>query len=364
MKSAVFIYLFILTSVFGFAQEVSVGLSHHDSLMRKWNTRDTNYVRLFPDRFIFTLSASYREYDIAFSQTIKQDTVGLGAPILKGSTSTSYGGAIDFDKISFSFGLGSKIVSDAYTKKYGKTDYKAFNLSFSAYRFRVESNYRNLHGMYDTQGANYDTTNGEYWQNPSMNLRSLRIKTLFVFNKRRFSYNSSYYNTQRQLKSAGSLLIVNNIYGYRFTADTSFISPASRPFYGTYGNLNNFNVKGISIGPGVSFNLVIFKTLYFNTTLTSGFDFQHRNYDGSNGEHIADYWKVGYAGDLRLALGLNGKHMFTSLTGRWDTNNYVGQGIRLSPTYLAVDFNLGYRFPFKERSWVKKLKQNKWYQML
>ncbi|CAN5213688.1 hypothetical protein BH09BAC5_BH09BAC5_13160 [soil metagenome] len=354
--------LFLFCSLF-FLQTISAQHEHRDSLIRKWNTKDTNYIRSYPDRFIFTLSTSYREYDIDFTQTLKEDTLEWGHPILKGSTSQSYGASIDFDKVSFSFGLGSKVVQDAYLKKYGQTDYTALNLSFGFYRFRVESNYRNLHGMYDTKTPYYDTS-GIFWQNSSMNLRSIRVKTLFIFNKKHFSYNSAYYNTQRQLKSSHSVILVNNIYNYRFTADTSFLPPASRPYFGQFADLNYFNVNGISIGPGYSFNLVIFKTLYFNTTFLSGFDFQHRDYNGSQGEHIAEYWHVGFAGDLRLAFGLNGKRMFTSLTGRWDTNNYLGDGIRFAPTYLAVDFNIGYRFPIKQKSWVKKMKDNKWYQML
>jgi hypothetical protein len=341
---------------------------HRDSMMTFWNTQDTNFVRKYPDRFIFTWSASYREYSLDFAQTLTNDTLNFGHPTMKGSTSTSYGGAIDFDKISFSFGLGAKEISDAEQKQRGKTDYSAYNFSFSAYRFRVESSYRRLHGMYDTKSRNYDTlyfdSTGIYWQNPTMDIRSMRVKTLFIFNKRHFSYNSAYYNTQRQLKSSGSLLLINNIYNYRFKADSFFLSPAARPFFGDWGNLNYFSASGISIGPGFSYNLVIWKTLYANATVMSGFDFQHRNYNANDGTHLADYWHIGYAGDLRLAFGLNGKRMFSSFTFRWDLNNYIGDGFRITPTFFAIDFNIGYRFPFKERKWVKKMKANKWYQML
>ncbi|HTL83340.1 MAG TPA: DUF4421 family protein [Bacteroidia bacterium] len=368
MKKHSLLLVLLVLSLHCFAQRSKEERrAHHDSLMTKWNTRDTNYVRMYPDRFIFTWSASYREYTMDFTQTMSEDTLLWSKPIMKGSTSTSYGGAIDFDKISFSFGLGAKDITDDQLHKLGSTKYSAYNLSFCAWRFRVESNYRHLRGMYDTKTPVFDTSfqrTGVYWQNPSMSILSLRVKTLFIFNKRHFSYNSAYYNTQRQLKSSGSWLIVNNLYDYKFTADSSFLAPQVRPFYKNYAYMNFFNVQGISLGPGYSYNLVIFKTLYFNFTTTSLFDIQHRDYKTVDGGLIDHYWHVGYAGDLRLALGLNGKRMFASLTGRWDTNNYLGNGIRMSPTYLAVDFNLGYRFRFKERNWVKKMKANKWYQMM
>ncbi|HEU4719018.1 MAG TPA: DUF4421 family protein, partial [Bacteroidia bacterium] len=138
----------------------------------------------------------------------------------------------------------------------------------------------------------------------------------------------------------------------------------SRFFYERYGDLNYFRVQGISIGPGYSFNLVLWKTLYFNGTATSGFDFQHRSYGNYSTGTIDKFWKVGFAGDLRFAIGLNGKHMFASATYRVDYNSYVTNGMRIYPFYQSIDFNIGYRFPFKERKWVKKMKANKWYQML
>ena len=108
----------------------------------------------------------------------------------------------------------------------------------------------------------------------------------------------------------------------------------------------------------------MWKTLYANLTVTSGFDIQHRDYDASDGQHPANYWKIGYAGDLRAAIGLNGKRCFWSITFRGDYNNYVSHGIRISSAYYATDINLGYRFRSPNGKLVKKMKANKWYQML
>lgn len=341
---------------------------HRDSLMHKWNTRDTNYIRLYPDRFIVTLSQSYREYDIGFWQTLSQDTIGWGAPMLKAGSNWATGGSIDFDKISFSFGLGGKESTADDIRKYGTTTHKAFNLSFSAYRFRVESSYRNYKGFYYANSRIYDTLNydstGSFLQNPSANVRSLRVKTIFILNKKHFSYAAAYYNTQRQLKSAGSWLLINNIYQNRWTTDSSFIPLPAQPLYQDYARLNYFKVFGISFGPGYSYNLVLWKTLYANATITSAFDVQRRTYNTSLGTEPADYWKIGYAGDLRLAIGLNGKRCFCSFTFRGDYNNYVSRGIRVGTAYYALDFNLGYRFRSPHGKLVKKMQANKWYQML
>ncbi len=341
--------------------------SGRDSLRRYHNTVDTNFVKKYPDRFIVTLSQSYRQYDVRFSQTLMSDTAGIGAPKMIADGNAVTGISIDFDKISFCFGLRSVPPTDTIIARRGKTKYSSYSLSFTFYRFRFESSYRKYNGFYDVKTPVYDTTfqhDGVYFQNPSMTVRSIRVKTLFVFNKRKFSYSSAYFNTQRQLKSAGSLLAVSNIYDYNFTSDTSMIPVASRPFYGMYGMMNQYRVQGISIGPGYSFNLVIFKTLYLNLTLTSGFDFQHRNITTFDNSFSSKKWRVGAAADFRAAMGLNGKRMFFSLTYRVDYNSYVNTGMRIEPRYHSIDFNFGYRFKMRKGRLYRSLNDNKWYQLI
>jgi Domain of unknown function (DUF4421) len=363
------VFLFLISPFFlhGQGRTKEERQAHHDSMMVFWNRQDTNFVRKYPDRFIVTLSQSYRQYDVRFLQTLIQDTMGIGAPRMIADGNAVTGISIDFDKISFSFGIRSVPPTTDVEKQKGKTKYQSYNFSFGFYRFRFESSYRHYHGFYDLKTPSYDTSfarTGIYYQNPSMDVRSIRVKTLFIFKKRKFSYNSAYFNTQRQLKTKGSFLLVSNIYDYRIKADTSLIPFPSRIYYEKYADLNYFRAQGISIGPGFSWNLVILKTLYLNLTLTSAFDFQRRIYDTYSKNYQDKFWKVGTAGDFRAALGMNGKRMFASVTYRLDVNSYLSDGIRIEPRFNAVDLNIGYRFPFKERAWVKKMKENKWYQLI
>lgn len=343
------------------------GSPKSDSLRRFRNTNDTNYYRKYPDRFIVTLSQSYRQYDIRFAQTLTHDSLGWGAPKMIADGNAVTGISLDFDKISFCFGIRSVPPTDSVQRQKGRTKYSSYSLSFSFYRFRFETSYRKYNGFYDMKTPMYDTTfnqHGIYYQNPSMALRSIRVKTLFIFNKRKFSYSSAYFNTQRQIKSAGSLLLCSNAYDYSFTADTSLIPVASRPFYGQYGLMDQYRVQGVSIGPGYSFNLVLFKTLYLNMTLTSGFDFQHRNITSYNDSYSSKNWRIGAAGDFRAALGLNGKRMFFSVTYRVDYNSYMNEGMHIEPRFHQIDFNFGYRFRLKRGRLYKKLNENKWYQLI
>lgn len=368
MKSLSLIICVLLSCVLSARDFTRIsGNPKRDSLRRYHNTVDTNFIKKYPDRFIVTLSQSYRQYDIRYTQTLVNDTAGFGAPKMIADGNAVTGLSIDFDKISFCFGIRSVQPTDTIVARKGKTKYNSYSLSFSLYRFRFETSYRRYTGFYDVKTPVYDTNfthNGVYFQNPSMSVRSMRVKTLFVFNKRKFSYSAAYFNTQRQLKPAGSWLLVSNLYDYSFTSDTSLIPVASRPFYGVYGLMSRYRVQGISIGPGYSFNLVLFRTLYVNMTLNSGFDFQHRNIGTSDDSYNSKHWRVGAAGDFRAAMGLNGKRMFFSITYRVDYNSYMNTGMHIEPRYHSVDFNFGYRFRMRKGRAYKALNNNKWYQLL
>lgn len=365
-KRSIFTILLSALLLTAHAQE-STRKQRHDSLRRYRNTQDTNYVRKYPDRLIITLYQSYRQYDVRFSQGNIMDTSALSSHRFIADANVSTGLAVDFDKISFSFGIKSAPPTAAAVKKKGNTDYSTFSVSLNAYRFRIETSYRKYQGFYDINSPKYlpdyaDST--PYYNPPNMSVRSLRAKTLFIFNKRRFSYNAAYSNTFRQVKSAGSWLMMGNLYSYRFSANNSFFPLQTRYFYDEWGFLDKFYVSGLSFGPGATYNLVIFKRLYLNMTLNLGLDMQRHYLHTNLFNQGLVRWRPGFASDFRAALGFNSRNFFMSGTFKIDYNLYNPQFFVLEPRFFAADFNIGYRFPFKKRNWVKKLQENEWYKLL
>jgi len=366
MKTKSVFLLLILLAFAGHAPAQSSAKHRRDSLRALHNKQDTNYVRKYPDRLIITLYQSTRQYDVRFSQTLLEDTGALSKHQYMADANLVTGAAIDLDKISVSFSLKSRPSTPADVKKKGRTNYGSFSLSFNAYRFRVETSYRKYQGFYDLNSPRYissfnDTT--PYFHSP-MNVLSLRAKTLFIFNKRRFSYNAAYSNTYRQVKSAGSWLGAANVYWYGFSSDTSLFPMASRFYYDRWGYLNRFNMLGISLGPGASYNLVLFKLLYLNLTLTAGLDMQHQAFFTDVYGNTLKRWRPGFASDFRAALGFNSRNFFISLVNRIDYNSYAGPGFVIEPRFISGEFNIGYRFPLKKRKWMIKVQENKWYKKL
>ena len=330
---------------------------------------DSIYVRKYNNRLVVSLFQSTRSYNVLFTQKLVSgsgiDTLSTSNYVAQANNVT--GLSFDYDKISFSLGKSTPLTSDDVYKK-GKTSYSDYGFSFSGSKYRLESSYRRYQGFYDDRTHFYDTAytaKSPYYQNPSLSTRSFKVKGLYFMNKKhRFSYSSSYSNTSRQLKTAGSFILVGNIYNFYMHSDSLIIPPQMRSYYGTWAGVNYFNLYGLSFGAGYTFNLVLWKRIFLNLTLTAGWEVQHRYYKNDIAAFSKQEWSHSFSLiDGRTALGYNGRKFFISVTSITDYNVYDLKSMKFEVKFLSGSFNIGYRFPLKEYKPIKKMKENKYYKM-
>ena len=328
---------------------------------------DTNYVRNYNDRLVVSFFQATNSYQLDFNQNIFKNTIIPTTSSYVAQANNVSGFSFDYDKISFSIGWKSP-VNEASIYKKGKTDYSSFNFAFSGSKYRLESSYRRYRGFFDQNTPFYDTnytSSLPYNQNPSLVTRSFKVKGFYFFDKNgRFSYSSSYSDTSRQIKTAGTFLLVGNIYSLLMYSNSAIIPSPLQSYYGQWGGVNYFNLFGISIGPGYTFNKVIRKKIFFNFTFTLGLEAQHRYYQNDDQTYSEKDWKVSVAAlDSRVAFGFNNKKFFCSLTSMNDYNSYNLKSMKFEVKYISGIFNVGYRFPLKEYKPIKVMKENKYYKM-
>lgn len=330
---------------------------------------DSNYVRKYNDRLILSLFSSLRSYELEFAQKTFPDSLGISKNHYIAQGNKISGFEVDYDKISLS--LGWKVApTDTSTFKRGKSKYSFYSLAFSWKKFRMETSYKSYKSFYDLITDRYDTTftvdnNVPYFKNPSLQNRDIRVKGFWFRNKKgRFSYSSAYSFTYRQIKTAGSFILVSNLFNYSLKSDTGIIPGPSRPYYGEWHHWNKFDMYGLSINPGYSCNIVLFKSLFLNLTASLGTSLQYRQYGATSGNIKDSEWAFNIAAaDFRSSLGLNMKNFFISVTNIIDVSYYDMHSFEFTAKFISGAFNIGYRFPFKERKWVKWLKENKYYKM-
>lgn len=324
---------------------------------------DTNYVARYKDRLVVSLYQSYRHYNFDFWQTGITDTLGLSRMNYKTHSNHSTGFGIDYDKISFSLGWKSPVdEKDEKTKGITKT----FNLAFSlnGKRHRIETSIRSFQGFYDDDLIKYGLPINDssiHYQDPSMHLQEYRGKFFWFFNKKkRFSYAAAYSNTQRQLKSAGTLLLISNVYGFRIQSDTGMVPWPATPLFGMDANINGFRSIGISLNPGFSYNLVLFKRLFANATFSWGPELQFRKISHKDGIEKTSIDLGLSALDYRGSIGYNGKYFYIYWFIMGDVNAFDPQNLSMVKSMIYQGGIFGYRFKF-ENKFTKWLQANKIY---
>lgn len=328
---------------------------------------DSNYVRRYKNKLVIGYFQSYRRYELTIGQKIMPDSSGLSDLKYVSPANDVSGFEINYDKLSFSFGWRTPVQYDN-TWKTGKSSTSAYNFSFTLPQFRIETSYRNYRGFYESNSPNYINNYNDktpYVIKPSMEMNSGKAKAFFFFNtKNRFSFMSAYSCTERQLKSAGSLFFISSFQFLGMRSKTPVIPDQVQNLYGKfYYDFNRAKSYGIGIAPGFSYNLVIFKGLFANLTFAIGPEIQSRYISTLSGIKYTQL-RIGSVSDFRAGAGFNGKRFFWIFNVLVDYNDINHKSIKFESRYISGASIIGYRFGLREGKLIKKMKNNKYYNLL
>lgn len=328
---------------------------------------DTNYVRRYNERIAISIFQSQRTFELNMSQTGMDDAAKKSTLQYIARSNKATGFCVAYDKISFSLAYTTPLPEDEIKKK-GKTKYSDYSLAFTSYRYRLEMAYRNYKGFYEGNTANYDTAYNDssaFYKRPELNNLVLKTRLIYFFNKRKFSYSAAYSNTYRQMRTKGSWYVYTDLFYNSLTDPTGFLPAQVEHYYEDYRKFNSMEAYGLSLGGGYSLNIVMFKSLYVNGTFGLAGQFYQQNTKTADGVINNRILKAGITGaDLRGAIGYNGKNFFIRTTLLVDVTVFNVGKISIGSQLIGGSFAYGYRFKFRERKWVMKMKNNKLYKIL
>ena len=365
------LFILILSTAFCFAQKVK------KEKVRK--IKDTVCFEEYNSHIIVDYEGETKGYDLKIEQYFisdpeQQQQLFKPAPPppksqarYRAETQWSHGAGFAFDKIGFSFGIGSIEQTASDKIKKGKTDFLSFGLSVGGNKWILEAVYRHYKGFYDyytsTNDNSYYNTTLKFHQLPNLVCDLYKLKFLYFTNHKKFAFKNCYSNSYRQIKTAASWVLTANAYYNILSCDSSLIPSSIRNYYGDFANLNGINVFGFSVYAGFSANLVIWKHLIWNTTLLFGPEDQCRTYArvGLPERYLNYVW---LSGDFRSSIGLNYKNFFTFLSGTYDVTALPGNKISLTTDNYVVSFTLGFRIHVKYPKFYQKLQATKLYQLL
>lgn len=352
-----FSLLLFLSPLLLYAQQPAVAIAEVSSAKGV----DSNYVHNYKDKMILALWQSERRFEVSVTQTMNADS-GLSKINYIANSNQVTGVSLDFDIIGFAIGFRSVPNRD---ERKVNTDYLDLGLNFTTKGIRFENSFKRYTGFYDANTKNYtipfnDST--PYYKNPSMNIRTVKSKLIYTINKNKFALGAAYANTKRQVKGAGSWLVIANFYGLSMNADSSIIPWQIHPNYGiVWDGFNKMNIYAYSFGAGGTRTFVFWRNFYFNVLASLGLERQFRHfYTYPENVHFS-YWKTWFAADWRVVLGYNNKNFFMRISSISDINRYDGQDMEIGLKFIGGSFDIGYRFGIKPPRVYKKFQETKLY---
>ncbi len=328
---------------------------------------DTNYVKSYKDRLVVSLFQFYRTQRIEIKQSLVADSTGGSLVNYNSSSKLMNGFSLDWDKISLAVSWKTPTPPDQ-NERQGVSRSRNIGLSFNLKKMRIENAFRSYRGFYDGNTVNIPAFNENtpYYQNNDLSVISFKTKAMYFRNKKnRFSYAAAYANTQRQLKSAISFMWVGNLYYQEISSNQSIIpSIMDRMYYARYRDMKRVLTAGVSLNPGFSANIVVFKRFFFNVTLAWGPQLEWR---------ILDKGEVGVTkemklsinnGESRVSFGYNGDRLLIYSWTMGDYDFLKFNDIEINRGLLSGGLTIGYRFNLKPNEVTRRIKRNKYYQKL
>lgn len=284
---------------------------------------DSNYVRKFVRKNEARFFYGGQGNNLSLGST-RYDATALNGDLYK-NTNDYIGAGITYGwldgDISFS------LPGTTYLKE-ERSNLTQFKLAFSYTRRKIV--FRPYYS--ESEGVVISGSNNEFESSPSLHEVRLGLQITYLFNPSRYSYRASMYQSEYQMKTAGSFLIqINPFYRSLGTKNGSMIPAAydlpSR--FGDQAGLEYIRSPGLLVLPGYGINVVVHDTrLFISPIVFAGLGLAQNMYETTSGS--GSFTSLEYAAHVVLNAGYNGSTFYSKLQFTW-SSGYTS----LDPTYLT-----------------------------
>ena len=331
--------LFLFISTASFAD----GRFRKGDTTHVFNKIDTNYIEDYHDMFTLRTIAVTRFNNFTLTDNIS------GAKLQYGIN----------DNLNMGLGLSFKSIGIEYQQKiYGNSYQFALATGGNSRRFIYDVYFRYTRGFRSRERyLTGDTLLGkpvwDYIYRPDIENYNAGFNLIYVFNNKQFSSAAPYSFTQRQKKSAGSLLLGTYALLYGLSADTVLIPDSLTKSFQPELQFNNASSYTWGVSCGYTYTLVIGKFWYVNIATIPGISFQ--SFYSTNAYDKSSYQNnsIGLTFQSRFSIGFNNKLNYLGLC--YSANNYlIDNDSRSSLNYKFSSIRIYYGHRFDIRKFLKK----------
>ncbi len=295
------------------------------------------YIKQFPDKFFIWPLLKKRE--ISFSLNSRDDK----GQKLNYKPNTSFSAGIGFYIFEVAAELTFAVPIDERSKAtYGGSDARDLQMNFLGKSWGVDLYHQKYSGFYVPNPAQSPSLPDAFIKRPDIELNNTGINVRYVFNKNKFSLKSAYNYSERQVKSAGSVIISGTVNTFRLQADSSVLSQVYAPAISNTSTFKNFQYTAFSIAPGYAYSL-IYKSFFLNGVFSIGPAHYWISYTAPDQTTQYNITLNTFA-DIRFALGYNSDRFFGGMSLVAQSRDIRFDEIHFANGTTAFKLVLGYRF--------------------
>lgn len=285
-------------------------------------------------------SQNFLSLDIEKSNSAAKDTISKLT--YKPNLKVSFGVAGSYK--NYSLALAIRLPSDKETKeKYGDTEYMDLRLSMYQPRFGADAFYQRFNGFYLENQKKIDTTwtkDSEYFKQSNLAISTFGLNFYYVHSNR-FSFKAAFGLNEKQLKSAGSFLLMTSYLNSKIENNRSLFPDFLTESYLNTTTFRNGNFNSFSVAPGYGYTLTN-HNIYFTVAFFAGpgIQQQYHNLQAKNKKSYKATIKL----NLRSSIGYNSENKFFRLAFGLDTNTTTIEDTNLNILTSWWKFSVGKRF--------------------
>ena len=222
-----------------------------------------------------------------------------------------------------------------------------FDLSFNSVgeKWITELGFQHFNGFYLNPSWQKLGIKDVFPQRSDIDLRTVNLSTVYIFNHEHFSEESPYLFSEHQIHSSGSFLFGLMYARFKISASSALISTADQSHFAKGADYKHLDFISFGVLPGYSYTFV-HKNAFLNVTGQAGPAHYWNNYRNETGGDHYDI-DLNFVYSYRLALGYNGDTFFYGITYSSKNTQSQVQNTRMSGSSSTLRILAGMRIKEK-----------------
>ncbi len=217
-------------------------------------------------------------------------------------------GKVGVSYMGFGFSFGTELDgSQKDESEYGKTEYLDYRLNYFKRHLGVRAYFQKYSGFYLENPGDYGNIAGDSTaKRKDLKIMNTGLNLFYIFSDS-FSLNSSFTQTEKQLKSGGSFLAMASFSRVDIDSDRSLIPPAREDNFADDRGYRGGRHTGVALAPGAGYTLVL-GNFFISGAVFLGMGVMQKVQENDGGEvkSIEPFGK----NNLNLSVGFNSDLFF------------------------------------------------------